>query len=73
MNSTGTGGGAEAYSPTGDAVQSTDTSSPDTARLPEAQAEPISEAGFPPGLTLAIGAALLGLGGAWHLYSRRRG
>jgi anti-sigma factor RsiW len=28
--------------------------------------------GFPPGLTLALGLALLGFGVGWHLYSRRR-
>ncbi|NTU83035.1 MAG: hypothetical protein HGA45_27315 [Chloroflexales bacterium] len=65
----GVGGGAS----TDGAIQSTDTSSPDTSNLPGAQAAPDSAVGFPPGLTLAIGVALIGLGIVWHLYSRRRG
>lgn len=37
----------------------------------QAPAQP-SPGGLPPGLTLALGLALIGLGVGWHLYSRRR-
>ena len=64
---------ASGVAPPSGAVQSTDTSSPDTVRLPGTQAEPRRVVGLPPGLTLAIGVALIGLGVIWSLYSRRRG
>ncbi len=55
-----------------DTVQASESSSPGTVELPAEQASAGQPRFFPPGLTLAIGAALIGLAGVWHLYSRRR-
>lgn len=75
------GGGASNSAPypygepgaAGDAIQSSESSSPGTSELPAPAAPKAAPQGFPPGLTLAIGAALIGLAAVWHLYGRRRG
>lgn len=68
----GGAGGPPSIGRTVDALEYADTSSPDTVDLPASQGEPAGATGFPPGLTLTLGAALIGLALVWHLYSRRR-
>lgn len=70
----GGAGGPPAIDATVDVLQSSGSSSPGTAQLPPPAAprQAPASTGVPPGLTLALGAALIGLAVGWNLYSRRR-
>ena len=62
---------------TGDTVQSSESSSPITLESalqpgPKQAAEPAAPGGINPGLTLALGILLIGLGLGWNLITRRR-
>jgi hypothetical protein len=68
------GGGAStsAFDPNASDVQASENTSPDTTQLPAAP-PPAAAAplGIPPGLTLVVGVALIGLAMAWYLAGRR--
>lgn len=68
----GGAGGPPSIDQTTDALQASGNSSPDTVELPAAEAPAMARPqGVPPGLTLAIGVALMGLAAAWYLAGRR--
>lgn len=67
----GAPGGPQANSPPAvDAIQSSGSSSPATTELPPTEAARGAPQGLPPGLTLALGVALIALAAVWRLASR---
>jgi hypothetical protein len=68
----GAAGGAPPVDQTTEPITASESSSPGTSDLPAAEVPVAAQPqGIPPGLTLAVGVALMGLAAAWYLAGRR--